>query len=131
MLLVWNTCSEPSDQLAIYPQGSYHYRSYNADGINIVEGWFTMEMDSSGFISGEWHFDAVGYPENIGPQVGDGVLLGGIDRDTIWIELNPHFVDNNLQLIGTLEEDNYRGKWYWISFPGITAEGDFIATYQQ
>jgi len=32
--------------------------------------------DSTGNISGEWHFDKIGSPKNIGPQVGDGILIG-------------------------------------------------------
>jgi len=47
----------------------------------------------------------------------------------LWIELNSQYKDNNLQLIGTLENSSYNGIWAWILFPEITGEGTFKADY--
>ena len=112
------------------PSGSYYYQSYNSDGVKVVEGWFTMEENDS-TISGEWHFAKIGHPEGIGPQVGDGVLTGGYQTDSLWIELNPDFRDNNLQLYGMLDDDMYAGRWMWITYAGISSAGIFTADYKE
>ena len=130
IVLAYFSCND-SDVTVDIPSGSYHYRSYNSSGEKIVEGWFTMEEDSVSNITGEWHFDKIGNPKDIGPQVGDGVLLGGYNDDTLWVELNPQYKDNNLQLIGTLKDGCYEGRWIWITFRGVTAEGTFKANYKE
>lgn len=50
-------------------------------------------------------------PQGIGPQVGSGELIGSIANERIRFELNPQYRDNNLQLIGTIEDNKYRGVW--------------------
>jgi hypothetical protein len=107
--------------------GSYRYTSYDTTGAVLVRGWFTMDISDSNTISGEWHFAAVDSAKNIGPQTGDGKLVGGIQGTTVWIELNPHYRDNNLGLHGTLQGNRFSGTWTWISFVGITNQGPFEA----
>jgi len=126
------TCDYSVDESSVYPSKSYHYKSYNSEGEKVVEGWFVFDEDSTDYISGEWHFDLVGNPDDIGPQVGEGELFGGYENDTtLWIELNPEYRDNNLQLVGKIEGNTYSGKWYWISYPGVTGQGTFIANYKE
>jgi|GEM_PF-682242 len=126
------TCNDSDlDQDLDIPSGSYHYQSYNSDSIKVVDGWFTMIEDSVANISGEWHFNKIGNPENIGTQVGDGILVGGYNGNTLWIELNPQYKDRNVQLIGIKEDGNYSGRWIWITFSGISAEGSFTANYKE
>jgi hypothetical protein len=64
---------------------------------------------------------------DIGPQVGEGSLIGSIINSSISIELNPQFRDNNLGLAGTINDNIIEGKWYWSSFPGLTNWGTFKA----
>ena len=109
------------------PSGAYAYTSYDSSGVALVNGWFTMSISNSNAISGEWHFKPIGNPQNIGPQTGDGALIGGIDSGRVWVELNPKFIDNNLQLNGTLQNGRFAGQWTWISFVGITNRGRFEA----
>jgi hypothetical protein len=122
LALVMSFCDQPTSP----PAGSFRYTSYDSTGIAIVNGWFTMNFKDS-TIAGEWHFKPINNPQNIGPQTGDGNLVGGIRNGEIWIELNPQFRDNNLSLIGTLQGDRYSGQWAWISFIGITNQGTFEA----
>jgi hypothetical protein len=70
-----------------------------------------MNFTDSATISGKWHFRSIGSPTNIGPQTGDGNLVGGVENGRVWIELNPQFKDNNLQLTGTLQGGRYSGQW--------------------
>ncbi len=109
------------------PDGVYTYTSYDSSQVALVNGWFSMNNSDSNAITGEWHFRPIGNPQNIGPQTGDGVLIGRIDSGRIWLELNPQFRDNNLQLDGTLENGRFAGQWTWISFIGITNQGKFEA----
>ena len=109
------------------PPGAYSYISYDANGTAIVKGWFTMIYEDSTEITGEWHFETIGNPQNIGPQFGNGELIGGIEQDRVWVELNPQFRDNNLQLTGTIDYNRYFGIWQWISFVGVSNQGTFEA----
>ncbi len=131
MLVVFGcfTCHE-SDDAILVPSGTWHYRSYNSKNEKIVEGWFDMESDSAAQITGEWHFKKIGNPQNIGPQVGDGILVGGSQTDTLWLNLQPQYKDNNLFLRGILKNGCYQGTWAWISFTGVTAQGTFKAEYE-
>jgi hypothetical protein len=109
------------------PRGAFAYTSYDTIGVALVTGWFTMDVSDSSTITGEWHLRPVGSPESVGPQTGDGILLGGFAEGAVWLELHPQVVDNNLQLRGVLEGDRYAGDWIWTSFIGITNHGTFWA----
>jgi hypothetical protein len=117
-------CHQPTDPI---PTGALQYTSYDSSGIPIVAGWLTMNFSDSATISGEWHFEPIDNPKNIGPQTGDGNLVGGVHNGQVWVELNPQFRDNNLQLSGTFEGNRYSGQWMWISFIGPTSQGRFEA----
>ena len=121
----WQGCSDTGTEPA--PTGVYEYTSYDGKGVAIVGGWFTMILSDTGAVSGEWHFRAIGTPQNIGPQTGDGNLVGGIDKEQVWVELNPQFRDNNLQLHGRIDRSRFSGTWAWISFVGVTNQGTFEA----
>ena len=92
-----------------------------------VSGWLTIIVSDSTNISGEWHLDPIGSPQKIGPQVGDGKLVGGINGVKVWIELNPKVRNNNLQLNGILAQGRLEGQWTWISNDGIANYGAFSA----
>jgi hypothetical protein len=118
------SCNQSTDS---NPGSSFRYTSYDSSGTPLVTGWLTMNFSDSVTISGEWHFKPINNPKNIGPQTGDGNLVGGFRNEQVWIELNPQFRDNNLQLSGTFHGDRYSGQWMWISFVGITNAGSFEA----
>ncbi|MEK6756645.1 MAG: hypothetical protein AABZ02_10890, partial [Bacteroidota bacterium] len=59
---------------------------------------------------------------------GAGLLTGMVDGRDVSINLNPGWVDNNVVLQGTFENDRLRGRWSWITFAGPTSEGTFDAT---
>jgi len=116
------------------PSGIYRYTSYDIAGRPIVKGWLALSFQDSASITGEWHLDRIGDPQGIGPQaptmsgqVGSGRLIGGMNEGEVWVELNPQVRDDNLQLIGKIDNDIYRGQWLWISFSGISNHGTFEA----
>ncbi|MBC8277675.1 MAG: hypothetical protein H8E46_05540 [FCB group bacterium] len=128
LTIIWLGCSDTPTES--FPDDVFIYTSYDTSGIPAVSGWFTMTFSDSGAISGDWHFSPVGNPQNIGPQTGEGNLIGGIDENNVWIELNPQYIDHNLRLTGTLEGDRYTGEWQWISYVGVTNQGNFEAIRQ-
>jgi hypothetical protein len=109
------------------PDGTYSYTGYDSSGEALVYGWFTMDLSDSNTITGEWHFTPIGNPQYVGPQTGDGVLVGGINSGRIWLELNPQLRDNNIGLTGTMENGRYAGEWIWTGDFGIINQGKFEA----
>ncbi len=123
--LQWVGCKQTSSEAI--PAGAYAYTSYDSGGVVLVRGWLSINISDSTAISGEWHFKPNGSLQRIGPQTGDGKLVGGISRGQVWIELNPQVRNNNLQLNGTLALGQFAGQWTWISFSGIANQGTFKA----
>ncbi len=122
------SCDNESDSLVgTTPPGAYSYTSYDSLGTAIVKGWFTMNYKDSVHIIGNWSFEKIDNPQDVGPQVGAGKLIGGIDQDKVWVELNPQFRDDNLQLIGSITGNKFSGKWMWLSYAGISNHGTFEA----
>ena len=98
--------------------------------MTIVDGFLTIIFEGSNQLGGEWQLDAVGDPQNIGLQVGEGWLIGTVNQDTIWINLNPDWDDNNVYLDGILQDSSFSGQWTWAGFPGVFNYGTFIAEAQ-
>lgn len=121
----WTGCKQTSSETI--PGRAYAYTSYDSGGVAVVSGWLTIIVSDSTAISGEWHFTPIGSPQSIGPQTGDGKLVGGINSEKVWIELNPQVRNNNLQLNGTLALGQFAGEWTWISYSGIANQGMFKA----
>jgi hypothetical protein len=117
-------CGRTSESV---PPGAYAYTCTDSVGIPLVKGWMTIVIADSSKITGEWHFDAVGSPQKIGPQTGDGHLVGGLSDKRIWIELNPKIRNDNLQLDGILDQGQLTGQWTWVTFEGISNQGKFSA----
>jgi hypothetical protein len=125
LLFVIPSCSETT--IESLPKGAFEYTSYDSLGTVIAKGWLLFDCNDSTYVKGEWRINKVGNPQRIGPQIGDGNLVGSFIEDKLHIELNPDFADNNLGLIGDLEENEYSGKWIYSSFIGITNWGRFEA----
>jgi hypothetical protein len=118
-------CEHLTDPMA---DGMYRYASYDSSRTLLVQGWFTMDLTNPDSVTGEWHFTPVGSPQGIGPQTGDGKLVGSFVDATLWIELQPEYRDNNLELAGMVLDGRYAGRWMWTSFRGLTNAGFFEAT---
>ncbi len=124
-LVLWPGCKRGVGDAT--PPGAYAYTSYDSAGTVIVRGWLTAVVSYSTKLSGEWHFEPIGNPQRIGPQTGDGKLVGGINGEKVWIELNPDVRNNNLQLNGSLVTGRLSGQWTWISYDGMANQGTFQA----
>jgi hypothetical protein len=60
--------------------------------------------------------------------VGKGTLEGTALGDTLFLNLNPGFADNNVLLSGVLHGGSFSGTWTWVGFPGILNQGTFRST---
>lgn len=127
LLFSFASCEDDDSLVGPTPSGAYSYTSFDSLGMAIVRGWFTMIHEDSTKLIGNWSFEKIGNPQDIGPQVGAGKLVGGVDQDRAWVELNPQYRDHNLQLIGTIKGNKFSGKWMWLSLAGISNHGTFEA----
>lgn len=118
---------ELSFDFAPGPPGSFSYFSYDSLGALVVSGWLEFEMSDSVRIEGSWKLDKLVNRDDLGPQVGEGKLIGEIENSSIWIQLNPQFRDHNIGLIGIISNNRIKGKWFWASLPGVTNWGTFTA----
>ena len=129
LLCIFCSCEKGEFSLGVEPgpPGSFSYLSYDSLGSPVVSGWFKFEMTDSVRIEGSWKLAKLVPRDDLGPQVGEGELIGGIENSSRWIELNPQFRDHNLGLFGTIINNRIEGKWYWASLPGVTNWGTFKA----
>ena len=125
-LLIFNRCKQASETVVFdVPQGSYAYFGYDTSSTLVAKGWFKYEYEDSVNIKGHWKFKKIGNPGNIGPQDGEGELVGMISDTSVSINLQPNFADNNIILVGKFDNKYIYGNWQWVTFAGITNSGKF------
>jgi len=81
-----------------------------------VHGTLTLVAETTA-VSGSWEFE--------GGKSGE--LVGSWEGETMILNLNPHFIDNNLFLLGKFTGWTYAGKWERVGYPGVMAQGTFMA----
>jgi hypothetical protein len=110
--------------------GTYRYTAVHS-GSPVVEGFLHLDEVSTTRVSGRWELSRVGSANvEVGPQVGTGTLAGSFDGQTLSVDLNPGFADNNVFLAGTFQGNTLRGEWNFSGFPGPISQGTFIAEHQ-
>lgn len=121
--------AEDKDNLVelIIPEGTYNYNGYDPTGVKIVTGWVKIIIVASTYLSGEWNLEKIGDPQNIGPQVGSGTLIGNFENNQLFLNLNPDYVDNNVFLTCPYDDQKLTGKWIYSGFPGIINYGTSVA----
>ena len=127
LLVSFLTCSKDESLIGTRPIDTYSYIGYDSSGIAINQGWIKYRLTDSYRVKGEWHLESINYIKNIGQQIGNGELTGEIHSDTIFFNLNPPYLDNNVILIGNLLSDKISGVWQWITYAGLTNWGTFRA----
>jgi hypothetical protein len=129
LFILFISCEKDESSLGFEPgpPGSYSYQAYDSLGNLIVGGWLSFEFTDSVGIEGTWNLKNLTDRNDLGPQIGDGILKGGSSDSRIWMELNPQFRDNNLHLEGTTDDDRIEGTWAWLTFAGVSNWGTFKA----
>jgi len=121
-ILLLSACEKEDEESEFY-----QYAGFDEIGIQIIEGTFFIEYGDSTDITGQWNFESIGDPENIGPQVGSGTFIGAVDSNVFAVNLNPQYADNNVNLWGTISGNQIIGEWYYSGFPGVINQGTFRA----
>ena len=109
--------------------GTYAYRGYDSTGRVVVVGELQLDFDP-GRVTGTWSLaaaDTSATVGKIGPQIGQGSLEGTIQGDTLRVDLNPTYRDNNVTVVGAISGIHLTGRWDWSGIGGIMAQGTFEA----
>lgn len=121
------SCEKDKSIIESSPSGSFTYQSFDTLGNLLVSGWLAFEFTDSVKIEGSWHLYNLSNRNDIGPQVGDGILIGSIIDSSISIDLNPPYIDHNVYLAGTINDNFIEGKWIWATYAGASNRGTFKA----
>lgn len=134
-LLAWSCADEgdapltPGAALKLFrgEEAAYDYTARDSSA-EVVRGILWIAVDDSGRIAGRWQLEQVRPTSSpIGPQTGEGELVGMIEEAEFWINLNPEYADNNVFLVGTSGDDGLKGVWQFLGFPGVLGRGTFEA----
>lgn len=110
--------------------GSYRYVASTSDGQPLLQGRLVLAFAEDSTVTGSWTIEwAPGADHNtpVGPQVGTGTLRGTWTPETIWVDLNPGWADNNVGLVGELHQGQVIGEWGWATIAGTQSRGGFSA----
>src|SRR4051794_39271239 len=118
-----------SDGLTAEPiETTYLYKGFDKNGVLVIEGVLNLEINTNQ-VKGTWELKQVAKNEvkKLGQQIGSGKLTGEIEKNTINLNLNPNWQDNNVLLSGVMTKTNISGTWGHYGFVGATARGKFEA----
>lgn len=119
----------PADGLALRG-GGFHYSAFGDSGQPLLTGRLNFSFPDDSTLNGTWSIAWIPGADttlHVGPQVGSGAMVGSRRGDTLLIQLNPTFADNNVGLVAVPTADGYSGQWSWSTFAGPTAGGRFSA----
>jgi hypothetical protein len=129
MIVIGCNASEVS-QVHELRSGALVYRATTLSGEALLTGSLDLRFDDS-LITGTWSIAwAPGADTTIevGPQVGSGTLVGRRRGNSLMIDLNPGWADNNAVLLGELIPQGVSGRWQWNTIAGPATEGRFTAS---
>jgi len=120
-----------SDPSALEPgKGELQYRATTSTGLPLLEGRLSLTLPTDSTVAGTWQIHRTAVADTtipVGPQVGAGTLIGTRRGDTLILELNPAYADNNVSLRGVAKSSGLRGDWTWTTLTGPRASGRFAA----
>jgi hypothetical protein len=104
----------------------YRYTAWAEDGTEVVRGWMHLDKTRRGVV-GEWWLQPVGNPSPIGPQRGQGRLLGSRREGHLVLELHPDRRDDHVVLLETGSGPTLSGTWEWSGIAGVQSRGTWRA----
>lgn len=119
-------CSRAPDEVAGLRSGAFSYSARNAAGQPILTGRLELAFPSDSTVTGTWTITWVAGADTVaqvGPQVGSGSLVGSRRGDTLLIQLNPTYADNNVSLFAAPNAEGYAGSWEWSTISGPASGG--------
>lgn len=130
-ILLCSACSGSPSAPAAQRAGGFEYHAFVTPGHEVLKGTIDFEFSDDSVVTGTWSIAwAMGADTTleVGPQVGSGPLVGSRYGDTMRIQLNPDFADNNVGLVAVATPDGWRGEWEWVAFTGPRTRGPFTAS---
>jgi len=89
------------------------------DTVICASGLMEITIAKDSTLTGSWYISAIdGFENEIGPQIGKGILEGQISDGKVWINMNPRMADYNIFLNGNYSNSEYEGNWYLSTFIG-------------
>ena len=131
IILVLAGCGSEGDEPAGLSQlhaGELRYTATAADGQLLLRGKLALSFPDDSTVTGEWSIRwAPGADSSfqVGPQIGNGSLAGRRIGDSLVIDLNPGFMDNNVILFASSNPTNMAGRWSWSTIAGPRTGGLF------
>jgi hypothetical protein len=110
--------------------GELRYHATTATGKPLLEGRLTLTFPTDSTVIGTWQIQwsaGADTTSPVGPQIGTGTLVGTRRADTLRLELNPDYADNNVSLHGVAMRGGLRGDWTWATIAGPSTSGPFSA----
>jgi hypothetical protein len=115
-LLLFESCQDLGTSYGGAFFGTFSLRTFDTLNAEVARGSLSLFRDGAK-VSGHWSF----------ADGRSGELEGTANDGDLSLNFNPHFVDNNLLLRGTITGDAFAGTWEQIGFPGVMARGTFLA----
>lgn len=110
---------------------TYQYTAFDTQDQPVVTGTLRLVQTGS-TVEGTWSLkaaDGVKFAD-IGPQAGDGTLTGEAGKNTLVLNLQPGSIDNKVILDARSKDRMLSGRWLYVGFGGVVAEGAFVALQQ-
>jgi hypothetical protein len=110
-------------------QEQFSYVAYDLEGTAILEGEVELHNTDSDTVTGSWEIDWVegaDRTQTVGPQIGQGTLLGRRSDAEIIIDLNPGNADFNVVLFGDWTGRRISGRWEFTGIAGPMYQGTFV-----
>ena len=111
-----------------YPYGYYSYVEHNKSGHLVSEGSLYIQKTDSNTIQGNWSVAV--YQDRVGGPRQSGFLIGRIENDSVFIDLDPDYAKTDWTLAGKLEGNVISGASDWKRYNGAFHNGSFKAIRQ-
>lgn len=129
-VLVASACSSLPQELEPF-DGTFDYVAFDEAGTRVLAGRLVLDVDDGGGVTGSWDIDWVAGADRdtpVGPQVGNGGLVGAILDGDLTLDLTPMIADNDVVLVGALDGSRITGSWQYVTLAGPAGSGTFWAT---
>ncbi|MCW8803829.1 MAG: hypothetical protein OQK57_05465, partial [Ignavibacteriaceae bacterium] len=110
-----------------FPNVRYSFRSFTFLGEMVGDGSLYISKTDSVSFEGNWSIRDVKGCVVCGPQFGGGFLTGRREGDSVYFNLNPDNPENYVELVGTVDGENFSGDWRWFKLILNSNRGTFEA----
>jgi hypothetical protein len=110
-----------------YPYGYYSYVELNKSGQRVSEGSLYIDKADSNTVQGNYAITVI---DRVDAGLKSGFLIGRIENDSIFIDLDPDYTKTVWILAGELHSNGFSGHWEWTRDSGAFHNGSFIAIRQ-